>query len=60
MALHRASDLTGFSDAYAVPIGSSDVISTGSVDLILSIGIIQQVFATLSAALNFIHTTKTL
>ena len=55
MALYQASDLTGFSDSYAVPAGSSDVIFTGSVDLILPTGIIQQVFDTLSTALNCIH-----
>ena len=42
MALYQASDFTGFSDSYAVPAGSSDVICTGSVDLILSTGITQQ------------------
>ena len=35
MALYQASDFTGFSDSYAVPAGSSDVIFTGSVDQIL-------------------------
>ena len=55
MALYHASDFTGFSDSYAVPAGSSDVMFTGSVDLILSICIIQQVFDTLSIALNCIH-----
>ena len=55
MALYSASDFTGFSDSYAVPAGSSDVIFTGSVDLILSIGIAQQVFGTLSTALKCIH-----
>ena len=55
MALLNASDFTGFSDSYAVPAGSSDVIFTGSVDLILSTGITQQVFDTLSTALNRIH-----
>ena len=39
MALYLASDFTGFSDSYAVPARSSDVIFTGSVDLILSTGI---------------------
>ena len=53
MALHPASDFTGFSDSYAVPAGSSDVIFTGSVDLILSTGITQQVFDTLSTALKY-------
>ena len=55
MALYPASDFNGFSDSYAVPSGSSDVIFTGSVDLILSTGITQQVFDTLSAALKRIH-----
>ena len=63
MALYQASDFTGFSDSYAVPAGSSDVIFTGSVDLILPIGIIQQVIDRLSTALkcnHFFGTTKTL
>ena len=55
MALYQASDFTGFSDSYAVPAGSSDVIFTGSVDLILSSGITQQVFDTLSTDLKCIH-----
>ena len=55
MALYSASGFTGFSDSYAVPAGSSDVIFTGSVDLILSTGTIQQVFDTLSTALKCIH-----
>ena len=32
MALYQASDFTGFSDSYAVPAGSGDVIFTGSVN----------------------------
>ena len=52
MALYQASDFTGFSDSYAVPAGSGDDMFTGSVDLILSTGITQQVFDTLSTALN--------
>ena len=55
MALYPASDFTGFSDSYAVPAGSSDVIFTGSVDLILPTGIFQQVFDTLSTALECAH-----
>ena len=55
MALFQASDFTGSSDSYAVPAGSSGVIFTGSVDLILSTGITQQEFYTLSAALKCIH-----
>ena len=43
------------SDSFAVPAGSSDVIFSGSVDLILSTGITQQVFDTLSIALKYIH-----
>ena len=53
--LYPASDFTGFSDSYAVPAGSSDVIFTGSVDLILPTGIIQQVSDTLSTALECTH-----
>ena len=55
MALYQASDFTGFSDSYAVPAGSSDVIFAGSVDLILSTGITQQVLDALSTALKCIH-----
>ena len=55
MALLSASDFTGFSGSYAIPANSSDVIFSGSVDLILSTGITQQVFDTLSAALKCIH-----
>ena len=55
MALLSASDFTGFSDSYAIPANSSDVIFSGSVDLILSTGITQQVFDTLSTALKCIH-----
>ena len=55
MALFHASDFTGFSDSYAVPAGSSDVIFTGSVDLILPTGITQQAFGTLSTALKCMH-----
>ena len=55
MALYQASDFTGFSESYAIPSGSPDVVSTGSVDLILPTGITQQVFGTLSTALKCIH-----
>ena len=55
MALYPASGFTGFSDSYAVPAGSSDVISTGSIYIILPTGITQQVFGTLSTALKCIH-----
>ena len=55
MGPYSASDFTGFRDSYAVPAGSSDVIFTGSVNLILPTGIIQQVFDTLSTALKCTH-----
>ena len=41
MALYQGSDFIGFSDSYAVPAGSSDVIFTGSVDIVLSTEITQ-------------------
>ena len=55
MALLSASDFTGYSDSYAIPANSSDVIFSGSVDLILSTGITQQVFDSLSSALKCTH-----
>ena len=55
MALYQASGFTGFSDSYAIPSGSSDVVFTGSVDINLSTGITQQVFDTLYTALKCIH-----
>ena len=55
MALLSASDFTGYSDSYAIPASSTDVIFSGSVDLILSTGITQQVFDSLSSALKCIH-----
>ena len=55
MALLNASDFTGFSDDLAIPNGVSDPIFTGSVDIILSTGVTQQVFDTLSTALKCIH-----
>ena len=55
MALLSASDFTGYSDTYAIPASSTDVIFSGSVDLILSTGITQQVFDSLSSALKCIH-----
>ena len=61
MALLNASDFTGFSDDYAIPSGVSDPIFNGSVDLVLSTGITQQVFDTLSTALkciNYMETNK--
>ena len=59
MALYQASDFTGFSDSYAVPAGSTDVIFAGSVDIILSTGVTQQVFDILSTASKCIHFMKT-
>ena len=55
MALFSASDFTGYTSTFAVPNGVSDVLFAGSVDLILSTGITQQVFDTLSTALKCIH-----
>ena len=48
MALLSASDFTGYSDSFAVPAGFNDVYLAGSVDLILSTGITQQVFDSFS------------
>ena len=61
MALYQASDFVGFSDSFAVPSGVAEPLFTGSVDLILSTGITQQVFDTLSTALkciNFMEANK--
>ena len=55
MALFASSDFTGFSDTFAVPAWSTDVILAGSVDIILSTGVTQQVFDTLSTALKCIQ-----
>ena len=55
MALLSASDFIGYSDSFAVPAGFNDSIFSGSVDLILSTGITQQVFDSLSSALKCIH-----
>ena len=55
MALLSASDFTGYSDSFAAPAGFNDPIFSGSVDLILSTGITQQVFGSLSSALKCIH-----
>ena len=55
MALFSASDFTGFNSTFAVPSGITDVLFAGSVDLILSTGITQQVFDSLSSALKCIH-----
>ena len=43
MALFSTSDFTGYNDTYAAPTGFNDPIFSGSVDLILSTGITQQV-----------------
>ena len=60
MALYHASGVSGFSDSYAVPSGVGQPLFSGSVSLILSTGITQQIFGTLSTALKCIHygTTK--
>ena len=55
MALLNASDFTGYSDSYSAPAGFNDPVFSGSVDLILSTGITQQVVDTLSTALKCIH-----
>ena len=55
MALLSASDFTGYSDSFAAPAGFNDPIFAGSVDLILSTGITQQIFDTLSTGLKCIH-----
>ena len=55
MVLLSASDFTGYSDSYGAPAGFNDPIFSGSVDLILSTGITQQVFDSLSTALKCIH-----
>ena len=55
MALLPASDFNGYNDSYAVPSGSSDVMFSGSVDIILSTGITQQVFDTLSTTSKCVH-----
>ena len=55
MALLSASDFIGYSDSFAIPGDSSDVIFSGSVDLILSTGLTQQVFGSLSSALKCTH-----
>ena len=59
MVLFSASDFTGYTSTFAVPGGVSDVLFAGSVDLILSTGITQQVFDTLSTALKCIHYMET-
>ena len=55
MALLSASDFTGYSDSFASPAGFDDPIFAGSVDLILSTGITQQVCYSLSSAPKCIH-----
>ena len=55
MALLSASDFTGYSDSFASPAGFSDPVFAGSVDLILSTGITEQVFDSLSTGLKCIH-----
>ena len=55
MALLNAGDFTGPSDNYAIPSGVPDPVFIGSVDIILSTGITQQVFDSLSIALKCTH-----
>ena len=55
MALLNASDFTGYSDSYSAPAGFNDPKFSGSVDLILSTCVTQQVFDSLSSALKCIH-----
>ena len=55
MALLSASGFSVYSASYVIPASSSDVKFSGSVDLILSTGITQQVFGTLSTALKCTH-----
>ena len=52
MALYQADGFTGFKDSYDVLAGSSDLISTASVDIVLTTGIAQLVFDTLSTSLK--------
>ena len=59
MALLSASDFSGYSDSFAAPAGFNCPIFAGSVDLILSTGITQQVFDTLSSALKCINYMET-
>ena len=55
MALYQASDFSGFSDSYAASSDVDQPLFSGSVDLILTTGITQQVFATLSTAPTCTH-----
>ena len=55
MALHQSSDFNGYNATNAVPTCVNDPIFTGSVDIILSTSITQQVFDSLSTALKCIH-----
>ena len=55
MALLSASGFIGYSDSFAAPAGFNDPIFAGSVDIILSTGITQQVFDSISSALKCIH-----
>ena len=58
MALLSASDLTGYSYSFAAPAGFGDAIFAGSVDLISSTGVTQQVFDSLSLLQNALITWK--
>jgi hypothetical protein len=55
MALYVASDFSGYSANFAVPVGVTDNLFTGSVDIILSTGITQKVFDALSTSIKCIH-----
>ena len=55
MALLNAGDFTGYSESFAAPAGFNGPIFTGSVGLILSTGITQQVLDSLYSALKCIH-----
>ena len=55
MALLSGSDFFGYIDSFASPAVFNDPVFAGSVDLILSTGITQQVVYSLSSALKCIH-----
>ena len=55
MALLSASDFIVYSDSFAAPAGFNDPVFAGSVDLISSTGITQQVCDSISSALKCIH-----
>ena len=55
MALHQTSDLSGFSATYAAPSGLTDSRFTGSIGIILSTGLTQQVSEALTTAIKCIN-----